>query len=217
MPSVGSLFDELAARHDAWYDGPIGRVVFPLEVAVLRPLLADAPKPWLEIGVGSGRFAHALGIEVGVDLAYQPLVLARQRGIAVVQARGEQLPFKEAQFGAVLLVVTLCFVDTPEAVLAEGRRVLRPDGVLVVGMVFADSPWGAFYRRKGETGHPFYRAARFLSRAEVRTMLANAGFQVVAARCTLRQPPSDTEVHPEPVKEGDDPEAGFVGWRAVLQ
>ncbi len=217
MSSASSLFDQLAERYDAWYEGPVGQVVFPLEVAVLRPLLEPAPKPWLEVGVGSGRFAHALGVEVGIDPAHRPLLLARQRNIAVLQARGEQLPFRTGVFGGVLLVVTLCFVDEPIALLREVQRVLHPDGVLVLGMVFADSPWGDFYRRKGEAGHPFYRAARFLSRAEVRAMLAAAGFQVVAARCTLRQPPADEGLQPEPVWEGDFPDAGFVSWQAVPQ
>ncbi|MDR7506777.1 MAG: methyltransferase domain-containing protein [Armatimonadota bacterium] len=209
-----AVFDELAERYDAWYDGPVGRVVFPLEVEVLRRLLEGQPRPWLEIGVGSGRFARALGVEVGVDPAWRPLRRARRRGIRVVRAVGERLPFPAATFGAVLAVVTLCFVEKPVEVLREARRVLRPDGALVLGMVFADSPWGDYYRRRGAAGHPFYSVARFLSRSDLAALLRRAGFTVVAAASTLRQPPTEAP-RPEPVVEGDPQDAGFSGWKAL--
>jgi hypothetical protein len=82
------VFERLAQRYDDWYEGPVGRVVFPLEVGCLAPLLARSHPPRLEVGVGSGRFAAELGAGVGVDPAAAPLRLARSRGIAVVQGRG---------------------------------------------------------------------------------------------------------------------------------
>lgn len=215
MDDVRRLFNVLADRYDEWYEGPIGRVAFPMEVACLRPLLAGMPRPWLEVGVGTGRFAQALGIDVGIDPAEHPLHLAQQRGVAVVQGVGEALPFREASFGAVVLVVTLCFVQEPFRVLQEARRVLRDDGALIVGMVFADSPWGEFYRRKAAMGHPFYKAANFLSRSQTALLLAQAGFRLIAAQSTLRQPPCEEGLQWENPMEGDHPDAGFVGWKAV--
>ena len=38
--------------------------------------------------------------------------------------------------------------------------------MVILGTVFADSPWGRFYQRKAADGHPLYTAARFLTRAE---------------------------------------------------
>src|SRR5579875_2431038 len=156
--STAKLFDRLAGRYDAWYEGPAGAVVFPAEVACLRPLLAGLPRPWAEVGVGSGRFAQALGVDVGLDPAAVPLALARSRGVAVVRGVGERLPFRSGALGAVLIVVTVCFADDPAALLAEARRVIRDDGAVVLGEVFADSAWGRFYQRKGAAGHPFYSA-----------------------------------------------------------
>lgn len=72
---TADLFDRLAARYDAWYDKPAGAAVFAAELACLQPLLAGLPRPWAEVGVGSGRFAAALGAEVGVDPAAGPLAL----------------------------------------------------------------------------------------------------------------------------------------------
>lgn len=146
---TAGLFERLAARYDAWYDGPAGAAVFPSEVACLRPLLRGLPRPWAEIGVGSGRFAAALGVDVGLDPAAAPLALARSRGIRVVRGAGEQLPFRTGVFGAVLIVVTVCFADDPAALLAEARRVVRHDGAVVLGEVFAESPWAASTDTRG--------------------------------------------------------------------
>ncbi|HEX6208815.1 MAG TPA: class I SAM-dependent methyltransferase [Actinomycetota bacterium] len=211
---TGPIFDRLAERYDAWYEGPAGSVAFPQEVECLAPLLSGAPGPRLEIGVGSGRFAQALQIELGLDPARAPLLLARDRGVRVVQGVGERLPFQDGSLGGIVVVVTLCFADDPGELLAEARRVLRPGGSLVLGMVFADSPWGDWYRERGEAGHTFYSAARFLTRREVRAMLETAGLTVGAARSTLLQPPSDAP-RPEPSRDGDDSRAGFVGWKAI--
>ncbi len=208
------LFERLSDAYDAWYERYPGKVIFPLEVACLRPLLEGLPRPWLEVGVGTGRFAAALGVEIGLDPAMRPLLLARERGLSVVCGRGEQLPFRGQTFGAVLLVVTLCFVDDPLAVLAESRRVLRRDGAVVVGMVFADSPWGQHYRTLGEAGHPFYSAARFLSRGELRDALTTVGLVPIRFSSTLRQPPG-VEVVPERVWPEDYADAGFSEWKVV--
>ena len=127
---------------------------------------------------------------------------------------GERLPFRDGAFGAVLVVVTLCFADDPARLLREARRVLGPGGGVVLGDVFAESAWGERYRELGQAGHPFSAAARFLTREELAGALRAAGLRVLRARSTLRQPPTDAPT-PEPVIEGDDPDAGFVGWLAV--
>ena len=144
MVGTAGLFERLAARYGAWHDGPVGAAVFPSEVACLAPLLRGLPRPWAEVGVGSGRFAAALGVDVGLDPAAAPLALARSRGIRVVRGVGEQLPPRTGVFGVVLIMVTVCFADDPAALLAEARRVVRRDGAVVLGEVFAGSPGDRF-------------------------------------------------------------------------
>lgn len=200
--------DLFGERYDAWYDGPVGRRAFPQECAALQPLLDGLPRPWLEVGVGTGRFAAALGVSYGLDPAPAALALARRRGVAVVQARGEALPLRARSLGAVLLIVTLCFVADPLAVLRESRRVLRPDGGLVLGLVLAESPWGQWYRALARAGHPYYRLARFFTREELAGLLDAAGFAITRERSALLRPPP--EVLPdEPAREGFDVRAGF--------
>ena len=74
-----SLFDSVADKYDAWYDTK-GKVAFETELAALRPLLPDLPEPWFEVGVGTGRFAQALGIPVGLDPSAELVARARERG-----------------------------------------------------------------------------------------------------------------------------------------
>ncbi len=206
-----SVFERYAGRYDAWYEGPVGRGAYRSEVQALAPLLARCPRPWLEIGVGSGRFARALGVEFGIDPAWSPLRMAVDRGIRGAQAVGERLPFRDGSFGGVLLVVTLCFVEDPRAVLEEAHRVLRADGGLVLGMILAESPWAAHYQEKGRQGHPFYSIAHFYSRQELEDWLQEAGFQVAEYRSTLFQAPDAPEIREEEPRPGFYPEAGFVG------
>ena len=178
--------------------------------------MPPGPGPRLEVGVGSGRFAAALGLEVGIDPARAPLRLAAGRAVAVVQGAGERLPFGDRTFGAVVLAVTLCFADDPAALLGEARRVLAPSGRLVAGVVPLDSAWGRRYEAQGRAGHPFYQGARFLTLAEHRRMLTGAGYTVTGACSTLTQTPSDDPVE-EDAQDGVVPGAGFVALQARLQ
>ena len=82
-----SVFNELADQYDAWFDEQ-GKVVSNIEVCALKSVLAYLPKPWLEIGVGSGRFAQALGIKMGIDPSKKLLEMASKRGINVFLGLG---------------------------------------------------------------------------------------------------------------------------------
>ena len=204
-----TVFEELAQRYDAWYEGAVGQVAFPMEVECLRPLLLGPPTPHLEVGVGTGRFAEALQVEVGIDPSCSMLRLACQRGVSVVQGVGERLPFPDEAFGAVLLVVTLCFVDDPLVVLRESARVVCSDGAVVLGLVLRESPWAEAYLEKGLRGHPFYAAAHFYRLREVEEMLEAVGLSVRRHRSVLCQAPSEIPSR-EPPLEGYVPEAGFT-------
>lgn len=206
-------FDRLADRYDAWFEAPYGRTIFLAEVGCLRPLIEGTRGHWLEVGVGSGRFAEALGITEGVDPSGPMLERAVSRGIRGTLGRGEELPYSDSRFCGVLLVVTLCFLDDPKRTLRECARVLRSDGYLVVGLVPADSPWGQFYARKARDGHSFYSAARFYTCHQVIAVAARAGFTVDRAGSTLFTPPEVVPEWPAVSREGRVPGAGFVAVR----
>jgi SAM-dependent methyltransferase len=206
-----SPFDLLAEEYDAWFENE-GKLIFESEVIAFKEVLPLLPKPWLEIGVGSGRFAQALGIEMGIDPSLKLLEIARNRGIEVYQARGETQFFKEESFGAVFLIVTLCFVDSPILVLKEANRILKPEGRIALGLVLRDSPWGRFYLEKKREGHRFYRYANFYSFEEIERFLLDSGFRVTKVISTLFQNPNE-------VKEVELPRDGFfesAGFTVIL-
>jgi len=205
---VFSPFDELASEYDAWFDKD-GSLIFFIEVQAFKTLLPSLPKPWLEIGVGSGRFAQALGIETGIDPAIKLVEMAKLRGIKAFQGRGEQELYDRGTLGTVFLIVTLCFLDSPLDVLREVNRILAPDGKIVLGLVLKESPWGRFYQQEKDEGHRFYRYATFYSYDEVVRLLVQAGFVTERIISTLFQEPDNVR-NMEIPREGYFPDAGFT-------
>lgn len=209
MSEPAGIFDSEAEHYDRWFETPEGRVLFANELQAIRLLWRDEFRPALEVGVGTGRFAQALGVESGIDPAPGALRLARQRGLRVEVACGEALPFASGSLGGVLLLTTLCFAADARTLLREAARVLRPGGHLLVGDIPADSPWGREYLRKKAEGHPYYRSARFYTVDNLMKYLREAGFAPVGFASTLvRSRPGAPEM--EPAQPGLVPDAGFV-------
>jgi len=192
-----SPFDSLAEAYDSWYDGK-GRIAFEIELVALRPLLPELPKPWLEVGVGTGRFAQALGIPLGIDPSPELLARARQRGVDTLYGEGEELVFRAGSFGTVFLLTTWEFLADPLKVLRECRRVLKPDGRLVNAYLDRDGKWGASYSERRRQGHPLFKHARFDRYEDVRRVTEQAGFEVLKTMSSLFQGPGETVSMEEP-------------------
>ncbi|MFC1962331.1 methyltransferase domain-containing protein [Chloroflexota bacterium] len=117
--SAVAHYNSFAPEYDAWFDGE-GQLIFATELNALEEILPALPRPWLEVGIGSGRFALALGVETGIDLSLKMAEIARSRGLKVILARGEKLPFPEGSFGVAFLLFTRCFVDSIAGRFAGG-------------------------------------------------------------------------------------------------
>jgi len=212
--SVGwAPFERWANRYDQWFDSEKGERIFRVEAACIRDLLVDAPRPWLEIGVGTGRFAQALHVSEGIDPSPAALRYASERGIRTHMGEGENLNYGNSHFGAILLIVTICFLRDPVRVLSECHRVLKPDGFLLLGLVPKNSSWGQTYMTEGQQGHPFYSAATFYTTAEIVRMCERAGFFLEDSRsCLLESPDSIVNAY-RPHEKGIVSGAGFVCMR----
>lgn len=207
-----STFDPVASEYDSWFERK-GKLIFAIETRALQQAMSASPTPWLEIGVGSGRFAQSLGIENGLDPSSEFLNMARNRGVNAFLGRGEAIPFKNNAFGAVFLIVTLCFVALPLKVLLEAHRILNKQGEMVLGLVLRESPWGKLYELKKERGHYLYEHAAFYNYSDVEILLKQAGFSIDRVISTLFQEP-DKVKHMEFPQEGFSPDAGFTVIRA---
>jgi len=132
-------FEEYWREYDEWYDKH--RVLYYSELMAVELASHSVPRPWLEIGVGTGRFAAPLRIDVGVDPSEAMLKAALSRGLHVVKAYAERLPFLDSSFDGVFIIYTICFLDDPVQALREVSRVLADHGKLVLGFISADSDW----------------------------------------------------------------------------
>lgn len=174
-------FETHARRYDAWFDRHAA--AYQSEVAALRSLGSFAGR-WLEVGVGTGRFAVPLEVHLGVEPSRAMARVARQRGIQVVRAVAEHLPLPNRSLDGILFVTTICFVDDLTASLREAHRVLRADGDLVVGFVDRESSLGREYLDR-RTRSVFYRAATFVSTEELLERLDRTGFRPSAVLQTI--------------------------------
>lgn len=204
-------FDPIATSYDQWYDTPEGEAIFDSELKCLRALSRRFHGRWLEVGVGTGRFAANLGVAEGIDVSAPMLSIAAGRGIKVCEGRAEALPFPDRSFDGILMVVTLCFVTFPMQALRECRRVLRSEGRLLLGIVPADSPWGREYAEKASKGHPVYSSAHFRTAPEIVGLAEAAGFAFLDATSTLFWKPGEFPSIGSRIETGIVSDGGFIG------
>ena len=209
MTHQDNPFDERAAEYDAWFESECGRAVFAQELECLRRVMLPATGRWLEVGVGTGRFAAALGVAEGIDPSDSIRALAEGRGVKTANAVGERLPYADETFDGLLMTTTLCFLADPETSLRESHRVLRNTGCLVVGVIPEGSSWWRHYACKVAEGHPIYSAATFHTPDEVIGLASGVGFSFQTGCSCLLTPPESLCGAEQP-HEGTAPEAGFV-------
>jgi SAM-dependent methyltransferase len=150
--------------------------------------------------VGTGRFSVPFGITTGVEPSEAMAKIARNRGITVHDATAEHLPFDEESLDFALMVTTICFLEDPLQALREIKRILRPGGRIIIGMLDRDSPLGKVYE-SNKKGSKFYRDAHFHSIREVLEFLKMSGYgHMCIVQTIFRRPDDITSL--EPVKEG---------------
>jgi len=183
-------------EYDFWYFKH--NAIYESEVRVLKEL--DLKGLGLEIGVGTGIFSIRIGDIIGIDPTLTMLRIAKERGVEVIQAIGEHLPFVDKTFDYVLMVCTLCFLDKPSLVIKESFRVLKKDGSLIICSIIKNSPWGRFYEEKKKAGHKFYSYAKFFTSHELEKLVYDQGLFIVEIMNTLRYGPSEEERFEEPLR-----------------
>lgn len=174
-----SLFDHSAKDYDSWCKTPIGSYVDFLEKQLMGEVAQ--PKPGenaIDLGCGTGIYSIWLaekGLSVtGVDLSSEMLKKAVEKTkhqhlqVDYQQADLHQLPYKDATFDLAVCNIVLEFADTPERVIAEGLRVLKKGGRLVVGMIGKHSEWAKTYQtRAKQKVESVFANAHFFSSDEI--------------------------------------------------
>jgi ubiquinone/menaquinone biosynthesis C-methylase UbiE len=191
------VFDKYAGEYDAWFDDHIW--AYQSELQAVKMLLPQTGKG-VEIGIGTGRFAVPFGITVGVEPSGAMAEIARSRGITVHDAKAEALPFDDNTFDFALMVTTICFLEDPLQALKEIRRILRPNGKILIGMLDKDSPLGKLYEMK-KNDSTFFKYARFYAVKQVLEWLTISVYNHVQILQTIFHNPEEITAL-EPVKKG---------------
>jgi ubiquinone/menaquinone biosynthesis C-methylase UbiE len=119
----------------------------------------------LEIGAGTGMNLSLYRdceevVACEPDPAYRKRLLRRvpeaRSPVTVSDAAAERLPFPDASFDTVVSTLVMCSVDDPAASAAEIRRVLKPDGnLLLVEHIRTDA--GGWRRLAQDASVPVWR------------------------------------------------------------
>ncbi len=202
-------FETHYAEYDAWFDRNAN--VYESELLAVREVLPP-PGDWIEIGVGSGRFASRLGVPTGIEPAEGIATLARERGVGVIKGKAECLPLQDGSVDAAFLITTLCFVDDVDRTFNEVARVLRPGGCAIVAFIPKDSRFGELYRSDTSEDR-FFRRATLHTRGRVFEAIEAAGLEIERTVQTLTGPPEGANDRIEPPTEGHT-RGSFVVVRA---
>jgi SAM-dependent methyltransferase len=138
---------------------------------------------------------------------------ARDRDLVVLGGIAEALPFLDHVFDYCLIVTTICFVDNARTMMTEARRILRPYGSLLIGLIDRESPLGQDYLNR-QSENVFYQEATFYSAHDVETLLLRGGFGELRWVQTLFNKESAQAKAIETVRTGYG-EGGFVAVKAV--
>ncbi len=132
------MFDEVAAGYDRT-NGVLSMGNSALwRHAVVKAIAPQPGERILDIAAGTGTSSEVISRSgahvVAADFSHGMLEVGRRRHpqIDFVHADAMQLPFDDAEFDAVTISFGLRNIEDPKKALAEMRRVLKPDGRLVV-------------------------------------------------------------------------------------
>ena len=177
------VFDKYVDEYEAWYESY--HEVYLSEIEALRDQFRKLPQNirGIEVGLGTGRFSEPLGIKEGIEPSEAMAQKATNRGIEVMKAKAERLPYADLSFDFVLFV-TICHLENLTYALKQAHRVLKEDGSIIVGFLDKNRNIAKHYQEK-RSRSIFYRNARFYNVHHIKNLLLENGFKDLEFNQTL--------------------------------
>ncbi|WP_457556831.1 class I SAM-dependent methyltransferase [Candidatus Harpocratesius sp.] len=169
-----------AENYESFYLTTVGHTYDRLEkeavVSLLKQYSGDSKQSLLEIGCGTGHWTtyfHSLGYQsFGIDSSETMLQIARKNSheeILYIKADAENFsinpPFPP-EFDIIAFITSLEFMNSPFKIIKHALRYLRKNGLLLLGLLNADSYLGR--QRKKEPS--IYTNAHFFTESELITI-----------------------------------------------
>lgn len=173
-------------KYETWnkYCGNCGGTLQPK-----RDLLGDALRAWrnrvilphlsgrlLDIACGTNKLVRSYkGQGLGLDIF-------QWGDVDVVVENSSKLPFGECEFDTITIIGSLNYIPNRVDVLREARRLLRPNGKLIVTMISprVGKMW-SFLRSPMHTENGLHG----LVPEEVRALLNDAGLRIAREKCFM--------------------------------
>lgn len=137
--TVRQQYDQIAAVYDQRWSSYIANTLSFLKTwANLSPTATV-----LDVACGTGEFErlvlteHPMQPMVGVDFSEKMLLVAQEKlhaypNVSFYNAPASALPFADRSFDVIVSANSFHYFDDPNAALAEMKRVLKPDGSVII-------------------------------------------------------------------------------------
>jgi SAM-dependent methyltransferase len=190
------------AAYDAWYRSPFGFLCHRLERDALFSLTRfHVGEKVLDAGCGIGVYLEELlrlSLDVtGVDEDGTLLEYAsrsRGKGAVLVKAAIQDLPFEPGSFDKVISVCTLEYVSDPLPAFKELTRVIKNDGVLLIGFLNKNSPWAVRRMEKGKDISSVWHGVRFYGLADMDGLAQKSGLKMTGYKGAIYFPPETEDI-----------------------
>ena len=195
-----ALFDKSAKDYDGWYNSPVGKYVDETETQCMFSLVDDiAGSKVLDVGCGTGHLSEKLRAKsaevTGIDVSKEMLKKAEESsnnldlGIKYLNMDVCDLSFEEESFDCVFSMAAFEFIENPTLAFENIKRVLKPNGTVVIGTIHKNSSWADMYKSEAFKETVFVNA-RFKTLSDFEAI---DGFEVVKSKQCLFIAPGENE------------------------
>ena len=88
----------------------------------------------LDVGCGIGDFLKFRKNTIGVDVNPENIGFCQKMGLYASLIESDHLPFETASFDGIILDNVLEHIQTPEPLLREVHRIIKPFGTFIIGV-----------------------------------------------------------------------------------